>query len=56
MTAACLTEPTAETASDSTERAEGVHPRTRPLAALLDVQVVEVPGTVDAFQHFFGDV
>ncbi|WP_157856112.1 hypothetical protein [Actinacidiphila yeochonensis] len=56
MTTACLTEPAANTTSDGTERSEDAASRTPSLAAVLDVQVVEVPGTANAIQHFFGDV
>ncbi|MCX4682205.1 hypothetical protein OG413_44295 [Streptomyces sp. NBC_01433] len=54
MTAACLTASPADTAApdaDHPDRDELV-----PLAEALDVQVAEVPGTADAFEHFFGDL
>lgn len=47
-----MTEPTADTSLDTVERAE---PR-MPLAAVLDVQVAEVPHTAHAIEYFFGDV
>lgn len=56
MTPACATEPAADTTSDGAERGEAMAPRTPLLAVALDVQVVEVPGTANAIEHFFGDV
>ncbi|MGW2686329.1 hypothetical protein ACWC6I_24645 [Streptomyces sp. NPDC001414] len=56
MTTACLTEQAAHTTSDSAERSGDAAPPTPSLAASLDVQVVEVPGTANAIEHFFGDV
>ncbi|MEU9744742.1 hypothetical protein [Streptomyces niveus] len=56
MTTVCLTEQTANTLSDSANHGEDAAPPTPSLAASLDVQVVEVPGTADAIAHFFGDV
>lgn len=56
MTTACLTEEAANTTSASAERSDDAAPRTPTLAVALDVQVVEVPGTANAIQHFFGDV
>ncbi|MFF4933260.1 hypothetical protein ACFY2H_30880 [Streptomyces griseofuscus] len=56
MTTACLSEQAANTTSDSAERSEDAASPTPSLAASLDVQVVEVPGTANAIAHFFGDV
>ncbi|MEV7872603.1 hypothetical protein AB0P17_42335 [Streptomyces sp. NPDC088124] len=56
MTAACATESPADTTADNSACTEHAESRARPLAAVLDVQVAEVPRTANAFEHFFGDV
>ncbi|MFI5822849.1 hypothetical protein ACIA8I_27705 [Streptomyces rishiriensis] len=54
MTAACLTAAPADAATPDVDRPEG--DERLPLAEVLDVQVAEVPGTANAFEHFFGDL